>query len=191
MKSSNLNSQERQLQQMLEEKVPSFLHTDDLLERLNKAMALFRFAITSRYPPTTIQEGKVDIGKALDVSLVVTESNETESKKQDTSSRSGNDADADNADVRPIYDEEPMAETTYLLANNADLKAQNQEKIFAIAALKNDLRKLRGNSVDTKFATTSVLRKPILQSLRNQSVVRQLNAFKSERPQMSKPQFAS
>nr|GFA56919.1 hypothetical protein [Tanacetum cinerariifolium] len=323
MNSSNLNSQERQLQQMLEEKVPSFLHTDDLLERLNKAMALFRFAITSRYPPTTIQEGKVNIGKALDVSLVVTESNETESEKQDTSSRSRNDADADNADVRPIYDEEPMAEytkqcqvkshmldssldnkttefssqslesenillkktvvqfqkdfsrmeprcialelkyqnqalksgqhgqifnetsnkakikkeidvleimkiklghivakllkenetlkkhykdlydsikitrsktleqTTYLLTNNADLKAQNQEKIFAIAALKNDLRKLRGNSVDTKFATTSVLRKPVLQSLRNQSVVRQLNAFKSERPQMSKPQFAS
>ncbi|GJU65930.1 hypothetical protein Tco_1247765, partial [Tanacetum coccineum] len=67
-------------------------------------------AITSRYPPATIQEGKVDMGKALDASLVVTESSETESEKQDTSSRSGNDADADNADIRPIYDEEPMAE---------------------------------------------------------------------------------
>nr|GEX45706.1 hypothetical protein [Tanacetum cinerariifolium] len=33
----------------------------------------------------------------------------TESKEQDTSSRSGNDAHADNADIRPIYDEEPMA----------------------------------------------------------------------------------
>nr|GEW64677.1 hypothetical protein [Tanacetum cinerariifolium] len=80
---------------------------------------------------------------------------------------------------------------TSLLANNADLKAQIQEKVFAIAALKNDLRKLKGNSVDTKFAKTSVLRKPVLQSLRNQSVVRQPNAFKSERPQMSKPRFAS
>ncbi|GJW50618.1 ribonuclease H-like domain-containing protein [Tanacetum coccineum] len=31
-------------------------------------------------------------------------------KEQDTSSRSGNDAHADDADIRPIYDEEPMAE---------------------------------------------------------------------------------
>ncbi|GKB25258.1 hypothetical protein Tco_0864659 [Tanacetum coccineum] len=84
-----------------------------------------------------------------------------------------------------------IEQTTSLLANNADLKAQIQEKVFAIAALKNDLRKLKGNSVDTKFAKTSVLEKPVLQSLRNQSVVRQPNAFKSERPQMSKPQFAS
>nr|GEU31905.1 hypothetical protein [Tanacetum cinerariifolium] len=35
---------------------------------------------------------------------------ETESKEQDTSSRSGNDTHADDADIRPIYDEEPMAE---------------------------------------------------------------------------------
>ncbi|GJX54636.1 hypothetical protein Tco_0283005 [Tanacetum coccineum] len=81
--------------------------------------------------------------------------------------------------------------TTSLLANNADLKAQIQEKVFAIAALKNDLRKLKGNSVDTKFDKTSVLGKPVLQSPRNQSVVRQPNAFKSERHQMSKQRFAS
>nr|GEW17982.1 hypothetical protein [Tanacetum cinerariifolium] len=74
---------------------------------------------------------------------------------------------------------------------NADLKAQIQEKVFSIAALKNDLRKLKGNNVDTKFAKPSIFGKPVLQSLRNQSVVRQLNAFKSERPQMSKPRFAS
>ncbi|GJZ90902.1 hypothetical protein Tco_0662829 [Tanacetum coccineum] len=84
-----------------------------------------------------------------------------------------------------------IEQTTSLLANNADLKAQIQEKVFAIAALKNDLRKLKGNSVDTKFAKTSVLEKLVLQSPRKQSVVRQPNAFKSERPQMSKPQFAS
>ncbi|GJY91100.1 hypothetical protein Tco_0506296 [Tanacetum coccineum] len=84
-----------------------------------------------------------------------------------------------------------IEQTTSLLANNANLKAQIQEKVFAIAALKNDLTKLKGNSVDTKFAKTSVLGKPVLQSLRNQSVVRQPNAFKSERPQMSKPRFVS
>ncbi|GJR00087.1 hypothetical protein Tco_0523071 [Tanacetum coccineum] len=243
---------------MLEEKVPSFLPIDDPLKRINKAMALFRSAITSRYPPVTIQEGKVDIGKALDVNLVVTKSSETELEKQDTrgwvewerdgareeigakrpfdvASGCPNDADADNADIRPIYDEEPMVEVGFqhteqcqvkspMLDSSLDNKttefssqslesenillkktvaqsqkdfsrteahSQIQEKIFAIDALKNDLRKLRGNSVNTKFAKTSVLGKPVLQSLRNQSVVRQPNAFKSERPQMSKPRFAS
>ncbi|GKF19461.1 hypothetical protein Tco_0068099, partial [Tanacetum coccineum] len=39
-----------------------------------------------------------------------TESSGTTLKEQDTSSRSGNDAHADDADIRPIYDEEPMAE---------------------------------------------------------------------------------
>ncbi|GJS36871.1 hypothetical protein Tco_0535253 [Tanacetum coccineum] len=84
-----------------------------------------------------------------------------------------------------------IEQTTSLLANNADLKAQIQEKVFAIAALKNDLRKLKGNRVDTKFAKTSVFGKPVLQSLRKQYVVRQPNAFKSESPQMSKPRFTS
>ncbi|GJY47941.1 hypothetical protein Tco_0437897 [Tanacetum coccineum] len=84
-----------------------------------------------------------------------------------------------------------IEQTTSLLAINADLKAQIQEKVFAIDALKNDLRKLKGNSVDTKFDKTSVLGKPVLPSLRNQSVVRQPNAFKSECPQMSKQRFAS
>ncbi|GKC71617.1 hypothetical protein Tco_1117500, partial [Tanacetum coccineum] len=84
-----------------------------------------------------------------------------------------------------------IEQTTSLLANNADLKAQIQEKVFAIAALKNNLRKLKGKSVDTKFAKTSVLGTLVLQLLRNQSVVRQPNAFKSKRPQMSKQRFAS
>ncbi|GJW78053.1 hypothetical protein Tco_0139735 [Tanacetum coccineum] len=133
-----------------------------------------------------------------DADLVDTESIRTDSTVQDDSSRSGNDTDADDADIRPIYDEEPMTEprlkeidvleimnielehsvatlrkenetlkqhykdlydsikitrsktteqTTSLLANNAELKAQIQEKVFAIAALKNDLRKLKGNSI--------------------------------------------
>ncbi|GJZ80092.1 hypothetical protein Tco_0644929, partial [Tanacetum coccineum] len=56
------------------------------------------------------QAGKVDTGKALDVGLAVIESSETESKLQDISSRSGNGTDTDDADIRPIYDEEPMAE---------------------------------------------------------------------------------
>ncbi|GJW62284.1 hypothetical protein Tco_0111619, partial [Tanacetum coccineum] len=299
-----------------------------------------------------ITEGKVDTGKALDASLVNTKSNRTESKEQDTSSRSRNDAHDDDADIRPIYDEEPMAEvqttaeinvfatgqqhteqpefnnegevdqnaeqchdtcplpakltdkktteltnqslefeniclkktvaqfqkdfsrmeahcvnlelkyqnqvlkegqqgqflnvksneakvkndidaietinielehkvakllkenetlkrhykemfdsikttrakniehTTSLIANNDKFKAQLQEKGFAIAALKNELRKLTGNSVNTKFAKPSILGKPVLQPHRNQFVVRQPTAFKSERPKISKERFA-
>ncbi|GKG10808.1 hypothetical protein Tco_0342208, partial [Tanacetum coccineum] len=50
--------------------------------------------VNERLMQTT--EGKVDTGNAVDVSLVIIESNGTESQEQDTSSRSGN--------------EEPMAE---------------------------------------------------------------------------------
>ncbi|GJX89046.1 putative ribonuclease H-like domain-containing protein [Tanacetum coccineum] len=272
---------------------------------------------------TAFWVSKIDTGKALDADLVDTESIRIDSTVQDDNSRSVNDTDADDADIRPIYDEELMAKypktcqvkspmldsspdnqtteyskqslesenillkktvaqfqkdfsrmeahcialelkyqnqalksgqhgqilnetsnkakiekeidvletinielehsvaklrkenetlkqhykdlydsikitrskttkhTTSLLANNAELKARIQKKVFAIAALKNDLRKLKGNSVDTKFDKTSVLGKPVLPSLRNQSVVRQPNAFKSERAQMLKQRFAS
>ncbi|GKD68105.1 hypothetical protein Tco_1322195, partial [Tanacetum coccineum] len=74
---------------------------------------------------------------------------------------------------------------------NVDLKAQIQEKVFVNVALKNKLRKLKENSVDTKFGKASILGKPPLQPSRNHSVVRQPNAFKSERPRISKPRFAS
>ncbi|GJW30818.1 hypothetical protein Tco_0047693 [Tanacetum coccineum] len=41
------------------------------------------------------------------------------------------------------------------------------------------------------FAKSSILGKPVLQPHRNQSVVRQPTALKSERPRISKPRFAS
>ncbi|GJT16058.1 hypothetical protein Tco_0874764 [Tanacetum coccineum] len=74
---------------------------------------------------------------------------------------------------------------------NADLKAQIQEKVFANAALNNELRKLKGNIVDSKFTKASILGKPPLQPSRNHLVVRQPNAFTSERPRISRPRFAS
>ncbi|GKA83589.1 hypothetical protein Tco_0805184 [Tanacetum coccineum] len=50
-----------------------------------------------------MQEGKVDMGKALDAGLVVTESSETKSEKQDTSSRSGNYiTHVVDADIKPL-----------------------------------------------------------------------------------------
>ncbi|GJV42167.1 hypothetical protein Tco_1420607 [Tanacetum coccineum] len=56
------------------------------------------------------QESKIDTGKAVDANLVVIESSGTESEVQDDNSKSGNDTDADDVDVRPVYDEEPLAE---------------------------------------------------------------------------------
>ncbi|GKF67075.1 hypothetical protein Tco_0193592, partial [Tanacetum coccineum] len=81
--------------------------------------------------------------------------------------------------------------TTSLIANNDKFKAQLQEKGFAIATLKNELRKLIRNSVNTKFAKSSIIGKPALQPRRNQSVDRQPTAFKSERPRISKQRFTS
>ncbi|GJY74410.1 hypothetical protein Tco_0478841 [Tanacetum coccineum] len=56
------------------------------------------------------QKSKIDTGKAVDDDLVVTKSSGIELEVQNDSSRPGNDTDADNADIIPIYDEEPMAE---------------------------------------------------------------------------------
>ncbi|GKF50842.1 hypothetical protein Tco_0147309 [Tanacetum coccineum] len=64
------------------------------------------------------QESKIDTGKALDADLVDTESIRTDSTVQDDSSRSGNDTDANDADIRPIYDEEPMAEVQLIAECN-------------------------------------------------------------------------
>ncbi|GJW77173.1 retrovirus-related pol polyprotein from transposon TNT 1-94 [Tanacetum coccineum] len=111
---------------------------------------------------------QINIIKALDDGLVVTKSSGTKSNKQDTSSSLGNDTThAVDANIIPVNDQEPLAEKTRvqtkehndsLIAQlnqnsneNADLKAQIQEKVFATAALKNELRKLKGNNCTTKF----------------------------------------
>ncbi|GJW94039.1 hypothetical protein Tco_0173711 [Tanacetum coccineum] len=54
-----------------------------------------------------------------------------------------------------------------------------------------DIRPANDQVPFIEFAKPSILGKSVLQPLRNQSVVRQLTAFRSERPKFSKPQFAS
>nr|GEX99603.1 hypothetical protein [Tanacetum cinerariifolium] len=56
------------------------------------------------------QESKIDTGKVVNDDLVVTESSRTESEVQDDNGRSENDTDADDVDIRTIYDEDPMVE---------------------------------------------------------------------------------
>ncbi|GKC50800.1 hypothetical protein Tco_1073545 [Tanacetum coccineum] len=216
-------------------------------------------------------EEKVDSSKALDASLIIIESNRTESQEQDTSSRSGNDAHIDDADIKPIYNEEPMAEVQTAAEinifatrqqhieqpefNNEGEVDQNAEQCHDIrpllakltdnmttklsdqslnneAKVKNDIdaietinielehkvaKLLKENetlkrhykemfdSIKTTRAkniehTTSLianndkfkaqLQEKVLQPHRNQFVVRQPTAFKSERPKISKERFA-
>ncbi|GJY78512.1 hypothetical protein Tco_0484313 [Tanacetum coccineum] len=66
------------------------------------------------------------------------------------------------------------------ILNETSNKAKMKKEIEAFETIN---IKLEHN---TKFDKTSVLGKPVLPSLRNQSVVRQPNAFKSERAQMLK-----
>ncbi|GKC28172.1 hypothetical protein Tco_1035466 [Tanacetum coccineum] len=75
-----------------------------------------------------ITEEKVDTSKALDASLVDTKSSGPESGEQDTSSRSGTDTHADDVDIIPIYDEEPMAEEVNSRAKVPSHKTTNKNK---------------------------------------------------------------
>ncbi|GJT32676.1 hypothetical protein Tco_0923095 [Tanacetum coccineum] len=59
---------------------------------------------------TQSKEGKVDSSKALDAGLVVTESNETESERHVSSSRSGKDTHDEDADINSVNDKQPLAE---------------------------------------------------------------------------------
>nr|GEV33476.1 hypothetical protein [Tanacetum cinerariifolium] len=78
-----------------------------------------------------MQESKIDMGKAVNDDLVVTKSSGTESKVQDDNSRSGNDTDADDADIRPIYDEEPMAKEVNSHAKIQSHKIKDRNKPVA------------------------------------------------------------
>ncbi|GJS00047.1 hypothetical protein Tco_0316555 [Tanacetum coccineum] len=208
---------------------------------------------------TSSQDGKVNKMAKRDYAWLMISSNEIESKRHVSSSRSGKDTHAEDAEINFVNDKQPLAEVQLTvqhdtLANEQQHSVQSEpiydthllekgctntipdstnmcligeerlnrnakemstfmslylilhfdnmtilnfqtnvsrEKVFANVALKNELRKLKGNSVDTKFAKPSILGKPVLQPPRNQSVVRQPNAFKSERPNFSKPRFAS
>ncbi|GJU66312.1 ribonuclease H-like domain-containing protein [Tanacetum coccineum] len=87
------------------------------------------------------QESKIDTGKALDAdSGLARKAFGTDQQKQHIEQ-------PENALFEGRVSK-TTEQTTSLLANNAELKAQIQEKVFAIAALKNDLRKLKGNSVE-------------------------------------------
>ncbi|GJQ97478.1 hypothetical protein Tco_0008617 [Tanacetum coccineum] len=109
-------------------------------------------------------EEKTDTSNALDASSVIIESNGTESKEQDTSSRSGNDAHVDDADIRPIYDEEPMAEVQMTADDNVSATGQqhteqpefnNEGEVDQNAEQCHDIRPLPAKLTDNRTTELS------------------------------------
>ncbi|GJT19489.1 hypothetical protein Tco_0878195 [Tanacetum coccineum] len=100
------------------------------------------------------QESKIDTGKALDADLVDTESIRTDSTVQDDNSRSGNDTDADDADIRPIYDEEPMAEVQLTAGCN----------IFAIGQQHTEQPEIINEGRVDQYPETCQVKSPMLDS---------------------------
>ncbi|GJZ54303.1 hypothetical protein Tco_0609188 [Tanacetum coccineum] len=84
---------------------------------------------------------KIETFTALDAGLVVIESSGTESRKQDTSIRSGNDTNVDDADIIPVYDKEPMVEVQptaeYDLFVNEQQHVGQSEPIYDTYVLEN------------------------------------------------------
>ncbi|GKC23575.1 hypothetical protein Tco_1025725 [Tanacetum coccineum] len=177
----------------------------------------------------------------------------TKSEKHDTSSRSGNDTHAEDANIKPINKLKAQLQAKTTLISNLKTQIKNVHETSNEAKVKNDIdvietinielehsvakllteneqlhkenkhlkqtykelydlvkkicvqnkdinnsliaqinhKKLKGNSVDTKFSKASILEKPPLQPSRNHLVIRKSNAFKSEQPRISKPRFAS
>ncbi|GKF57601.1 hypothetical protein Tco_0171138, partial [Tanacetum coccineum] len=76
-----------------------------------------------------MQEVKVDMGKELNVGLVITESSKTKSDKQDTSSRSGNDiTHVVDADINSVNDKQPIAEVKLFVEHNIRANEQHHSK---------------------------------------------------------------
>ncbi|GJS39980.1 hypothetical protein Tco_0565023 [Tanacetum coccineum] len=118
--------------------------------------------VNERQMQTT--EEKVDTSNALDASLVDIESSKTESKEQDTSSKSRNDAHADDVDIRPIYDEEPMAKVQTNTEINVFATGQqhtdqpefnNEGEVNQNAEQCHDIRPLPAKSTDNQITEIS------------------------------------
>nr|GFC32065.1 hypothetical protein [Tanacetum cinerariifolium] len=98
------------------------------------------------------KDRKVDSSKALDAGLVVTESNETESKRHVSSSRSGKDTNTEDVDINSVNDKQPVAEVQLtaehnILANEQQHYEQS-ESIYDIYLLERVDRNTTPDSTD-------------------------------------------
>nr|GEV15991.1 hypothetical protein [Tanacetum cinerariifolium] len=74
------------------------------------------------------KKGNADSSKALDDGLVVTKSNEIESERLVSSSRSRNDTHIDDADINSVSDKQPMAEVQLFAEHNILANVQQHSK---------------------------------------------------------------
>ncbi|GJV32696.1 hypothetical protein Tco_1393096 [Tanacetum coccineum] len=72
-----------------------------------------------------------------------------------------------------------------------ECESQSQDKNISISKLKKLIQKIKGKSVDTNFEKQSILGKPPMQLIKNQPVVRQPTAYKSEQTQLPRHRFSS
>ncbi|GJY55198.1 retrovirus-related pol polyprotein from transposon TNT 1-94 [Tanacetum coccineum] len=100
------------------------------------------------------QESNIDTGTTVDADLVATKSSRIESEVQDGSSKSGNDTDADDVDIRPIYDEEPMTEVKCkYVARNTGFGHKNKQYWIFKTLQCNISQELRHMEVDVDIST--------------------------------------
>ncbi|GKC13601.1 hypothetical protein Tco_1010383 [Tanacetum coccineum] len=97
----------------------------------------------SNFRNSLLQNTWVDVKSLLLKEHVIKDSMKegTDSTVQDDSNRSGNDTDADDADIRPIYDEEPMAEypeTCQVKSPKLDSSPDNQTTEYSKQSLESE-----------------------------------------------------
>ncbi|GJW93316.1 retrovirus-related pol polyprotein from transposon TNT 1-94 [Tanacetum coccineum] len=99
-----------------------------------------------------LKEGNVDSSKALDVGLVVMECSETESERHVSSSRSGKDIHAEDADINSVNDKQPMAEVQltaeHNILTNEQQHYEQSESIYDIYLLEKVDRNTTPDSTD-------------------------------------------
>nr|GEV35117.1 hypothetical protein [Tanacetum cinerariifolium] len=143
------------------------------------------------------KESKDNSSNALDADLVVTESNEAKSERNVLSSRSRNDTHTDDADINSVNDKQPMAEVQLsaehnILANEQHHSEQSKsvyvtyllEKVDRNTTPESTYMSHKGGEIDQNADAKNA-------RFINQSVVKQSNVFKSERPNFSNLRFAS
>ncbi|GJV41099.1 hypothetical protein Tco_1419539 [Tanacetum coccineum] len=130
--SSCSNPEEQQMQQIQDKAKKSYMVS---FRQLHSHLKLL---LNNDLKGTRIEDGfkrafailfRQDVETFTGTILVDTKSSGTESGEQDTSSISGNDAHVDDADIKPVYDEEPMAEVQLTVENNVfDIGQQHTEQ---------------------------------------------------------------
>ncbi|GJZ78066.1 hypothetical protein Tco_0642738 [Tanacetum coccineum] len=187
----------------------------DLLENLDTLEAVIHRALQqheSLVTESTTLEANLSMDiNALDVGLAVIESNKTNSYKQDTSSSSGTYiTHVMDADIRPVNDQvsspevdsNTTSDSTNMSHRGREIDQDSEQDQVKSPLLKAEFLKMNDmvkkevyNELSNRFLQLEKqcisLEISMQQKKESFQIVRQPNAFKSERPDFSKPRFAS